>query len=62
VDEFTTLWAASWVQKLGVPRMPSGVLYTRGLLSSYVEALFLTLFGDSYTVGVCPACSSAWPP
>ena len=55
VDEFTTLWAASWVQKLGVPRMPSGVLYTRGLLSSYVEALFLTLFGDSYTAGRLPS-------
>jgi 4-amino-4-deoxy-L-arabinose transferase-like glycosyltransferase len=35
--------------------MPSGVLYTRGLLASYVEALFLTLFGFSYTVGRLPS-------
>ncbi len=55
VDEFTTLWAASRVQELGLPRMPSGVLYTRGLLASYVEALFLTLFGDSYTIGRLPS-------
>ena len=40
VDEFTTLWAATRVQELGVPRMPSGVLYTRGLLNSYIEAVW----------------------
>ncbi len=55
VDEFTTLWAAEKVQELGVPRMPSGVLYTRGLLASYVEAAFLTLFGNSYTIGRLPS-------
>ena len=54
VDEFTTLWAATRVQESGLPRMPSGVLYTRGLLASYVEALFLSLFGFSYTVGRLP--------
>jgi 4-amino-4-deoxy-L-arabinose transferase-like glycosyltransferase len=54
VDEFTTLWAAERIQELGVPRMPSGVLYTRGLLASYIEAAFLTLFGNSYTVGRLP--------
>jgi len=51
VDEFTTLWAATRVQELGVPRMPSGVLYTRGLLNSYIEAAFLSVFGFSYTNG-----------
>lgn len=51
VDEFTTLWAASLVQEHGVPRTPAGVLYTRGLLNSYVEALALALFGTSYAVG-----------
>lgn len=55
VDEFTTLWAARQVQEHGAPLMPSGVLYTRGLLASYVEALFLTLFGFSYTVGRLPS-------
>jgi hypothetical protein len=55
VDEFTTLWAARQVQAHGLPLMPSGVLYTRGLLSSYIEALFLTLFGFSYSVGRLPS-------
>ncbi len=55
VDEFTTLWAARQVQNHGAPIMPSGVLYTRGLLASYVEALFLGLFGFSYTVGRLPS-------
>ncbi|MCX6047873.1 MAG: glycosyltransferase family 39 protein, partial [Chloroflexi bacterium] len=55
VDEFTTLWAARRVQQMGAPIMPSGVLYTRGLLASYVEATFLTLFGFSYTVGRLPS-------
>ena len=51
VDEFTTLWAATLVQEHGVPRTPAGVLYTRGLLNTYVEALALALFGTSYAVG-----------
>ncbi len=51
VDEFTTLWAATRIQELGIPRMPSGVLYTRGLLNSYIEAAFLSVFGFSYTNG-----------
>ena len=54
VDEFTTLWAARRVQALGVPWMPSGVLYTRGLLATYVEAAFLSLFGFSYIIGRLP--------
>lgn len=55
VDEFTTLWAAKQVQAQGVPVMPSGVLYTRGLLASYIEALFLTVGGFSYLVGRLPS-------
>ncbi|MFN8494418.1 MAG: glycosyltransferase family 39 protein [Caldilineaceae bacterium] len=55
VDEFTTLWAARRVQQIGAPIMPSGVLYTRGLLASYIEAAFLTLFGFNYTVGRLPS-------
>src|SRR5690606_1558805 len=38
-----------------VPLMPSGVLYTRGLLASYIEALFLTIGGFSYLVGRLPS-------
>ncbi|MEM7532392.1 MAG: glycosyltransferase family 39 protein [Chloroflexota bacterium] len=54
VDEFTTIWAATRVQELGIPLMTSGVLYTRGLLASYVEAGFLSLFGYSYTIARLP--------
>lgn len=55
VDEFTTLWAAERIRELGAPRMPSGVLYTRGLLWSYIEAAALALFGSNYTVGRLPS-------
>ncbi len=55
VDEFTTLWAAKQVQAHGIPIMPSGVLYTRGLLASYIEALFLSIGGFSYLVGRLPS-------
>ena len=50
VDEFTTLWAATRVQELGIPRMPSGVLYTRGLLNSSFEAIWLGFLGFSYVI------------
>ncbi|MCB0132662.1 MAG: hypothetical protein KDD78_17490, partial [Caldilineaceae bacterium] len=50
VDEFTTMWAATLIQKQGIPRTPAGVLYTRGLLNTYVEAGFFTLFGATYAV------------
>ena len=51
VDEFTTLWAASQVQSNGAPIMPSGVLYTRGILSSYLVALAQLIAGDAPLVG-----------
>ncbi|MDQ7030689.1 MAG: glycosyltransferase family 39 protein [Ardenticatenia bacterium] len=43
VDEFTTMWAAKRTLEYGIPLMPSGVLYTRGLLASYAEATFLAV-------------------
>lgn len=51
VDEFTTLWAAQRTQVLGAPIMPSGVLYTRGLLATYLTALVGAIAGLSYTTG-----------
>jgi 4-amino-4-deoxy-L-arabinose transferase-like glycosyltransferase len=56
VDEFTTLWAAERVLESGAPVMPSGVLYTRGLLATYVTALAGLLGGGlTYTVGRLPS-------
>ncbi len=43
IDEFTTIWAAQRVLELGVPRFPSGAIYTQGLVYTYFEALFLAL-------------------
>ncbi len=55
IDEFTTMWAAKQILALGVPIMPSGVLYTRGLLDTYVTALFMGIGGDSFVVGRLPS-------
>lgn len=55
VDEFTTLWAARQTLDKGAPIMPSGVLYTRGLLTTYLTAAFLAVAGESYTVGRLPS-------
>lgn len=55
VDEFTTLWAAQRTQEIGAPIMPSGVLYTRGLLTTYVTAAVGALVGLDYTTGRLPS-------
>jgi 4-amino-4-deoxy-L-arabinose transferase-like glycosyltransferase len=55
IDEFTTMWAAKQILAGGVPIMPSGVLYTRGLLDTYVTALFMGIGGDSFVVGRLPS-------
>lgn len=55
VDEFTTLWAAQRTQEIGAPIMPSGVLYTRGLLATYVTAAVGALVGLDYTTGRLPS-------
>jgi len=55
VDEFTTLWAARRTLELGAPIMPSGVLYTRGLLATYVTAFAGALAGLDYVTGRLPA-------
>ncbi len=55
VDEFTTLWAAQRTLETGVPVLPSGVLYTRGLLATYVTALAGLAAGLDYTTGRMPS-------
>jgi 4-amino-4-deoxy-L-arabinose transferase-like glycosyltransferase len=55
VDEFTTLWAARQTVNQGAPLMPSGVLYTRGLVATYVTAAFIAVAGESYTVARLPS-------
>jgi 4-amino-4-deoxy-L-arabinose transferase-like glycosyltransferase len=55
VDEFTTLWGAKRILEMGAPILPSGVLYTRGLLNTYVTALFTGVGGQDYLVGRLPS-------
>lgn len=55
VDEFTTLWAARRIVESGLPSLPSGVIYTRGILNMYITALFIGLGGLTYVVGRLPS-------
>jgi uncharacterized membrane protein len=55
VDEFSTLWGSRQVMDSGLPLMPSGVLYTRGLFSTYLIAAVGKLFGLSFTAGRLPS-------
>lgn len=55
VDEFTTLWAARRIVETGTPSLPSGVIYTRGILNMYITALFIAVGGLTYVVGRLPS-------
>lgn len=47
IDEFTTMWAAKRILEHGLPWTPAGVLYLRGVLFSYLDALFIYILGFS---------------
>jgi len=47
VDEFASVWAGKLILQHGIPVTPAGVLYNRGLLFSYLEAVSIALFGCS---------------
>ena len=47
IDEFTTIWAAQMVRESGLPRFPSGAVYTQGLIYTYLDAAVLA-FGDAF--------------
>lgn len=55
VDELTTLWATRRILDSGTPAMPSGVLYTRGILNSYTIAGFALVGGLTTIVGRLPS-------
>lgn len=54
VDEYSTIWAAQQVIQHGLPLLPSGFFYSQGLLFTYLDALFLGLFGFSEPVARVP--------
>jgi len=47
VDEYYSYLAAKGIVLHGLPQLPSGMVYTRALLASYLNAGFLVLIGDS---------------
>jgi 4-amino-4-deoxy-L-arabinose transferase-like glycosyltransferase len=55
IDEFTSIWAGKLILQRGVPLTPAGVIYHRGILFSYVEALAGLLFGFSEMASRMPS-------
>jgi 4-amino-4-deoxy-L-arabinose transferase-like glycosyltransferase len=55
VDEYLTLWAAQKIIEHGYPLLPSGFIYLPGVLFSYLDALFIYLFGSSKEVARLPS-------
>jgi len=55
VDEWATMLAARAIWERGVPILPSGTFYGYGLLFSYVDALFLAVFGWTPLVAQLPS-------
>ncbi len=55
VDEYLTLWAAQKTIEHGYPLLPSGFIYLPGVLFSYLDAIFIYLFGSSEEVARLPS-------
>jgi uncharacterized membrane protein len=49
-DELTSYFAAKGILAHGIPVLPSGFLYAKGELYSYVLALFIAIFGEQYGI------------
>jgi hypothetical protein len=55
IDEYISMLAAQMTAEKGAPIFPSGLLYSHGLLMSYVAALFLRLLAFSEEVARWPS-------
>lgn len=55
IDEYTTFWIAQRTIECGVPLFPTGSLYSHGLLFTYLDALFILIFGFSELVARLPS-------
>lgn len=55
IDEYTTFWMAQRTLEYGLPFFPTGSLYSHGLLFTYLDALFISLFGFSELVARLPS-------
>ena len=55
VDEYVSLWAATRILDGGLPIMPSGMFYGRGLLTSYLAAGAMAVGGVDAMIGRLPS-------
>lgn len=55
IDEYTTFWMAQRTIECGVPFFPTGSLYSHGLLFTYLDALFISIFSFSELVARLPS-------
>lgn len=55
VDEYSSIWAALQVLDKGVPVLPSGFFYFQGILFTYLDALFIALFGSGEVAARLPS-------
>jgi 4-amino-4-deoxy-L-arabinose transferase-like glycosyltransferase len=64
VDEYSTIWAAQQILRRGIPLLPSGFIYLQGILFTYLDAIFIGLFGFSEAMARLPGllCSVATLP
>jgi len=55
IDEYTTMWVAQRTIQYGYPVFSTGAIYSQGMLFTYIDALFIHLFGLSKLVARMPS-------
>lgn len=55
IDEYTTMWVAQRTIEHGYPVFSTGSIYAQGMLFTYLDALFIWLFGFSEQVARMPS-------
>lgn len=55
IDEYTTMWVAQRTIQHGYPVFSTGSIYGQGMLFTYLDALFIWLFGFSEQVARMPS-------
>ena len=55
IDEYTTMWVAQRTIRYGYPVFSTGAIYSQGMLFTYIDALFIHLFGLSKLVARMPS-------
>jgi len=55
IDEYTTMWVAQRTIQHGYPVFSTGALYAQGLVFTYLDAMFIHLFGFSELMARMPS-------